>query len=66
MRNKVIKTRKTTETDVTLEFSIDGKGRSDINTPVSFLNHMLELFTLTTKLAKLAGALKMKMETPLV
>ncbi|MCK4777710.1 MAG: imidazoleglycerol-phosphate dehydratase HisB [Actinomycetia bacterium] len=45
MRNKVIKTRKTSETDVTLEFSIDGKGRSEINTPVSFLNHMLELFT---------------------
>ena len=44
MRNKITKTRKTTETDISLEFSIDGKGRSDINTPVSFLNHMLELF----------------------
>jgi len=38
-------TRTTTETDIALTFSIDGTGQYEIDTPVPFLTHMLELFT---------------------
>jgi imidazoleglycerol-phosphate dehydratase len=38
-------TRTTTETDITLTFTIDGSGQYAIDTPVPFLTHMLELFT---------------------
>jgi len=37
--------RKTGETDIKLSFVVDGSGKSDIDTPVPFLNHMLDLFT---------------------
>lgn len=37
--------RKTTETDIVLELSLDGEGNSDLKTGVPFLTHMLELFT---------------------
>jgi imidazoleglycerol-phosphate dehydratase len=37
--------RKTGETDVKLTFNVDGSGTSVIDTPVPFLNHMLDLFT---------------------
>ncbi|MDR2599778.1 MAG: imidazoleglycerol-phosphate dehydratase HisB, partial [Oscillospiraceae bacterium] len=43
MRKNTI-TRKTTETDVSLTLNLDGTGKSNINTGVGFLNHMLELF----------------------
>jgi len=36
--------RKTSETDVSLELSIDGTGVRKIETPLGFLNHMLDLF----------------------
>ncbi len=36
--------RKTSETDIKLTFSIDGTGTYTVQTPVAFLNHMLELF----------------------
>lgn len=36
--------RKTTETEVRLELDLDGSGSARIETPVGFLNHMLELF----------------------
>jgi len=39
------KERKTTETDIKLDFGIDGSGIYSISTPIPFLNHMLELFT---------------------
>src|SRR5207247_5742317 len=37
--------RKTKETDIRLELTIDGRGRYDVETGIPFLNHMLELFT---------------------
>lgn len=36
--------RKTAETDIALSLSIDGRGRSDIDTGVPFFDHMLTLF----------------------
>lgn len=37
-------TRKTKETDIAISFSIDGSGKSQINTGIGFFNHMLEGF----------------------
>ncbi|MDV2684228.1 imidazoleglycerol-phosphate dehydratase HisB [Alkalihalophilus lindianensis] len=37
--------RKTGETDIVLDFSIDGEGTSKLETGVPFLTHMLDLFT---------------------
>lgn len=42
-RNTVI-TRKTRETDINMEFSLDGTGKSQIETGIGFFNHMLESF----------------------
>lgn len=36
--------RNTSETQITTELTVDGSGRSDIQTPIPFLNHMLESF----------------------
>ena len=44
MRTAEIK-RKTAETDIYLCLNIDGSGKSDINTGVGFLDHMLTLFS---------------------
>lgn len=41
---KAIITRRTEETDISLSLSIDGSGKHKIDTPVGFLNHMLEQF----------------------
>lgn len=38
-------TRKTTETEISVELNIDGEGTYKIDTGIGFLNHMLELFT---------------------
>jgi imidazoleglycerol-phosphate dehydratase len=35
--------RKTLETDINIQMNIDGTGKSDINTGIGFLNHMLIL-----------------------
>jgi imidazoleglycerol-phosphate dehydratase len=43
MRQAIVK-RKTSETDITLKLKIEGKGKSEINTPIGFLTHLLELF----------------------
>ncbi len=45
MERKAKVIRKTKETDIKLEFILDGSGTSDIETPVPFFNHMLESFT---------------------
>lgn len=37
--------RKTNETDIKLQFAVDGTGKSELATDVPFLNHMLDLFT---------------------
>ena len=37
--------RKTTETDISGKLVIDGAGKTDINTGIGFLDHMLILFT---------------------
>ncbi|MBP2001411.1 imidazoleglycerol-phosphate dehydratase [Paenibacillus shirakamiensis] len=37
--------RKTNETDIKLNFAVDGTGISQLATDVPFLNHMLDLFT---------------------
>lgn len=41
MARKAKVARKTSETDITVELDIDGKGINDIKTPVPFLDHML-------------------------
>ncbi|MBW2196158.1 MAG: imidazoleglycerol-phosphate dehydratase HisB [Deltaproteobacteria bacterium] len=38
-------TRKTKETDITLELTVEGKGSAEISTGVPFLDHMLVLMT---------------------
>lgn len=37
--------RNTNETQIKLQLQIDGEGKADIQTPVPFLNHMLDLWT---------------------
>ena len=37
--------RKTAETDIQLRFDLDGSGRSQIDTGIGFMDHMLELFS---------------------
>lgn len=41
MARKAKVARKTSETDITVELDIDGKGANDIKTPVPFFDHML-------------------------
>lgn len=36
--------RKTNETNISIKLNIDGTGKRQIDTPVEFLNHMLDLF----------------------
>ncbi len=37
--------RKTKETEIKIKLNIDGKGKSDVKTPIGFFTHMLEAFT---------------------
>lgn len=42
-QRKAIMERKTTETDIRITLNLDGSGKSNIKTPIGFLNHMLVL-----------------------
>jgi len=44
MNRKAVIERKTNETDIKASLNIDGSGIREIDTPVGFLNHMLDLF----------------------
>lgn len=44
MNRKAIIDRKTNETDIKVSLNVDGSGIREIDTPVGFLNHMLDLF----------------------
>ncbi|MCM8817916.1 MAG: imidazoleglycerol-phosphate dehydratase HisB [Candidatus Omnitrophica bacterium] len=57
MKRKASLKRKTKETDIEIEINLDGKGNYNIETPVGFLNHMLELFS---KFAKFDLKIKAK------
>jgi len=43
-RNAIIN-RKTKETDISMELSMDGSGKAQIETGIGFFNHMLDSFT---------------------
>lgn len=43
MRESIIN-RKTNETDIKIELNLDGSGKTEINTGIGFLDHMLTLF----------------------
>lgn len=45
MRRTAAIKRKTNETDITISLNIDGSGKRMIDTPVGFLNHMMDLFS---------------------
>ena len=42
MTRKALVERKTKETDIAVEIDLDGTGKSQIETPLPFLSHMLE------------------------
>ena len=37
--------RKTKETDITIDFTIDGTGECQVNSGIGFFDHMLDAFT---------------------
>jgi imidazoleglycerol-phosphate dehydratase len=37
-------TRKTKETDISVELNVDGRGHAQVDTGIPFLNHMLDIF----------------------
>lgn len=45
-KRTILLTRKTNETSIRISLNLDGKGVADIKTPIGFLNHMLELFSM--------------------
>ncbi|MCL6087590.1 MAG: imidazoleglycerol-phosphate dehydratase HisB [Actinobacteria bacterium] len=45
MKRQARVSRKTKETDIIVEFNIDGSGKAEIKTPSGFFNHLMESFT---------------------
>lgn len=45
MGRKAKVSRKTKETDITVDLELDGNGQAEIQTGMPFFNHMLEIFT---------------------
>lgn len=45
MKRQAIVQRKTSETNIKIALNIDGTGQRKIDTPIGFLNHMLDLFS---------------------
>ncbi len=45
MKRKAKITRKTKETDINIDFDLDGSGTADIETSIPFFDHILESFT---------------------
>lgn len=43
-KRKAVVARKTKETDIKIDLTIDGKGQSSVSTGMGFLDHMLDLF----------------------
>lgn len=43
-KREIVVKRKTTETEIEIKLNLDGSGKYNIDSPVGFLNHMLELF----------------------
>ena len=41
---KAATTRKTNETEISIDLNIDGSGQREINTGIKFFTHMLEQF----------------------
>src|SRR3990167_5096113 len=44
MKRIAVVTRNTNETQISIDLTVDGTGKRKIETPVGFLNHMLDLF----------------------
>ncbi len=44
MKRKSVVRRKSRETNIAVSLNIDGVGKREIDTPIGFLNHMLDLF----------------------
>jgi len=45
MERKISLSRKTAETDITIEINLDGSGKYEINTGLKFIDHMLKLLS---------------------
>src|ERR1700733_8131275 len=44
MQRKIVKERKSKETQIKVSLNVDGTGKTKIKTPVGFLDNMVELF----------------------
>ena len=45
MSRKATEKRQTNETKIEISFTVDGEGKSDVNTGIPFMDHMLTLFS---------------------